>query len=92
MSKAEFIKNNRGINDGNDLPEEFLIDIYDNIYSNEIRMKDEVEAQVAAPTPAVLATAFGRDTQREAYLLQSVGMANKTEVRRYFIFSGEHIA
>lgn len=83
MSKLEFIKNNRGINDGQDLPEEFLSDIYDNIYSNEIRMKDEIETHVMTPAPG-LVTVFGRDMQKEAYLLQSVGMANKTEVKSSF--------
>ena len=84
MTKAEFVKNNRGINDGQDLPETFLIAIYDEIYSNEIRMKDEVEAAPGAqqPSSSGLANALstvGRDLQREAYLLQSEGMANKTE-------------
>ena len=44
MTKADFVKNNRGINDGRDLPEEILSAVYDDIVSNEIRMKDEVEA------------------------------------------------
>ena len=30
---------NRGINDSNDLPEEFLCSIYDEIADNEIKMK-----------------------------------------------------
>ncbi|EIW82060.1 Sec7-domain-containing protein [Coniophora puteana RWD-64-598 SS2] len=82
MTKLDFRKNNRGINDNEDLPEEFLDTIYDQIQSNEIRMKDEVEA--AAPTAAApgLASALanvGRDLQKEAYLTQSNGMANKTE-------------
>ncbi|GAA5995525.1 hypothetical protein JCM11641_007216, partial [Rhodosporidiobolus odoratus] len=42
MSKVEFIKNNRGIDDGKDLGEDFLVAIYDEINVNEIRMKDEV--------------------------------------------------
>ncbi|KAG8903868.1 guanine nucleotide exchange protein for ADP-robosylation factor [Tulasnella sp. 403] len=84
MTKADFVKNNRGINDGANLPEEFLGGIYDDIYSNEIRMKDEVEAAaLAAPVPASgLAGALanvGRDLQKEAYVMQSTGMANKTE-------------
>src|SRR5437762_13426048 len=28
MTKQDFIKNNRGINDGSDLPEDYLIEIY----------------------------------------------------------------
>lgn len=39
MSKAEFIRNNRGIDDGKDLPEDFMNGLYDRIVSNEIKMK-----------------------------------------------------
>ena len=86
MTKADFIKNNRGINANEDLPEEILSQIFDDIQNNEIRMKDEVEAglPVLAPGPG-LANAIanvGRDLQKEAYVLQSNGMANKTEVSR----------
>ena len=91
MTKADFIKNNRGINADEDspadhdpnLPEDFLTTVYDEIVSNEIRMKDEVEQPtVAAPGPGlagVLAN-VGRDLQKEAYVTQSNNMANKTEV------------
>jgi len=81
MSRAEFIKNNRGINDGQSLPEDFLTEIYEEIQKNEIKMKDEVEL-APAPQPTGLASTIanvGRDLQREAYVLQSEGMVNKTE-------------
>ena len=39
MTKEEFIKNNRGINDSEDLPKEYLAKIYDEIASSEIKMK-----------------------------------------------------
>ncbi|XVF44672.1 hypothetical protein PTKIN_Ptkin02bG0142900 [Pterospermum kingtungense] len=39
MSKADFIRNNRGIDDGKDLPEEYLGALYDQIVKNEIKMK-----------------------------------------------------
>ncbi|EMD40859.1 hypothetical protein CERSUDRAFT_131198 [Gelatoporia subvermispora B] len=83
MTKVDFIKNNRGINDGQDLPEELLSSIFDEIISNEIRMKDEVEAAPVPTTPGPgLANALanvGRDLQKEAYMTQSNNMANKTE-------------
>lgn len=86
MTKADFLKNNRGINDGADLPEELLSGIFDGIVSNEIRMKDEVEAAIVPPTPGPgIANALanvGRDLQKEAYVMQSSGMANRTEVSR----------
>lgn len=40
MTKAEFIKNNRGIDDGNDMPEELMGALYDRILKNEIKMKE----------------------------------------------------
>jgi Sec7-like guanine-nucleotide exchange factor len=89
MSKADFVKNNRGINDGNDLPEEFLSSIYDEILINEIRMKDEIETSITAAGPG-LANALanvGRDLQKEAYVMQSNGMANKTEVGGFILRS-----
>ncbi|KAL8143690.1 hypothetical protein V2J09_016722 [Rumex salicifolius] len=38
MTKADFIRNNRGIDDGKDLPEEYLGALYDQIVKNEIKM------------------------------------------------------
>ncbi|KAK3005297.1 hypothetical protein RJ639_016907 [Escallonia herrerae] len=39
MTKADFIRNNRGIDDGKDLPEEYLGTLYEQIVKNEIKMK-----------------------------------------------------
>jgi Sec7-like guanine-nucleotide exchange factor len=87
MTMTDFVKNNRGINDSQDLPEELLSSIYDDIVNNEIRMKDEMDAaigQATASGPGIAGSlvTVGRDLQREAYMLQSSGMANKTEVSR----------
>ncbi|CAG8513048.1 4016_t:CDS:10 [Dentiscutata erythropus] len=89
MTKSEFIKNNRGINDNSDLPEEFLTAIYDEIQNDEIKMKDEQDAALVQPiTPnsgigiANLGSAIvnvRRDFKREAYQAASQEMANKTE-------------
>ncbi|KAL9261352.1 Brefeldin A-inhibited guanine nucleotide-exchange protein 1-like protein [Drosera capensis] len=38
MTKVDFIRNNRGIDDGKDLPEDYLGAIYDHIVKNEIKM------------------------------------------------------
>lgn len=38
MSKSDFIRNNRGIDDGKDLPEAYLGTLYDQIVKNEIKM------------------------------------------------------
>ncbi|XP_020683797.1 brefeldin A-inhibited guanine nucleotide-exchange protein 2 isoform X1 [Dendrobium catenatum] len=41
MSADNFIRNNRGIDDGKDLPEEYLRSLYDRISRNEIKMKED---------------------------------------------------
>ena len=41
MTKEDFLKNNKGIDDGSDLPVEYLSGIYDRILSDEIKMRDD---------------------------------------------------
>lgn len=83
MTKEEFIKNNRGINDGNDLPEDYLIAVYDDIHSDEIRMKDEMHLHNAPPPPNsnIVNVLSGADKtyQKQQNSIRSEGMANKTE-------------
>lgn len=90
MTKEDFIKNNRGINDNQDLPPEYLGSIYDEISNNEIVLDTEREhaANLGIATSApvglasragqVLAT-VGRDVQGEKYAQASEEMASKTE-------------
>ncbi|KZF23347.1 transport protein sec71 [Xylona heveae TC161] len=90
MTKEDFIKNNRGINDNANLPDEYLGGIYDEIASNEIVLDTEREnaaalglasqpsGGLAAGIGQALAT-VGRDLQREAYAQASEEMANKAE-------------
>ncbi|OLL21713.1 Protein transport protein sec72 [Neolecta irregularis DAH-3] len=90
MTKPEFIKNNRGINDGGDLPQEMLSAVYNDIQQNEIVMQEEQTAAILAGAMNVTRSGIaagignalasvGRDMQREAYVLASEEMANKTE-------------
>ncbi|KAK9286659.1 hypothetical protein L1049_015059 [Liquidambar formosana] len=44
MTKADFIRNNRGIDDGKDLPEEYLGTLYEQIVKNEIKMNADSSA------------------------------------------------
>ncbi|KAF1868742.1 hypothetical protein Lal_00036180 [Lupinus albus] len=44
MAKADFIRNNRGIDDGKDLPEEYLGGLYDHVVKNEIKMNADSSA------------------------------------------------
>ncbi|KAI4375753.1 hypothetical protein MLD38_013580 [Melastoma candidum] len=45
MSKADFIRNNRGIDDGKDLPEEYLGALYNQIVKDEIKMSSDSSVQ-----------------------------------------------
>lgn len=90
MTPADFIKNNRGINDNADLPDEYLQGIYDEISQNEIVLNTEQEAaadkgllnqQPAGGLSSIgqVLTGGARDLQREAIVQASEAMANKTE-------------
>jgi brefeldin A-inhibited guanine nucleotide-exchange protein len=94
MTKEEFFKNNRGINDGNSLPDDFLGEIYDEIQTNEIKMKDEIQEPQVAAAPGLVGTLVNarRDLQRDAYVLQSEGMSNRTEVRWHQASSRKRLA
>lgn len=84
MTKEDFIKNNRGINDNADLPDEYLITIYEQIAKNEIVLKSEREAAAekgTAPAQAGgLASVFsGRGAARDAFVQQSEQIALRSE-------------
>lgn len=94
MTVEDFIKNNRGINDNANLPDEYLAGIYDEIAQNEIVLNTERETAAAMGVmaqPAVtggiasrVGQAFmqaGRDLQREAYAQASEEMSKKAEQR-----------
>jgi brefeldin A-inhibited guanine nucleotide-exchange protein len=89
MTPEDFIKNNRGINDNADLPEEYLRGIYDEIAHNEIVLDTERETAanlgLVQPSSGGLAATIGqavanagRDYKREEYQ-QTEEIANRTE-------------
>lgn len=91
MTLDDFIKNNRGIDDGADISRQVLESVFDEIQSNEIKMKDEVEAANEAAlvsTPgngmngfqnALVIAGITRDVRREAYQAAVEEMGSKTE-------------
>ncbi|KAL8743792.1 MAG: hypothetical protein Q9190_003887 [Brigantiaea leucoxantha] len=93
MTVEDFIKNNRGINDNADLPDEYLAGIYNEIAHNEIVLNTEREHAAAMglavqPPPGGLASRAGqafltatRDLRREAYAQASEEMSTKAEQR-----------
>ncbi|KJX92259.1 guanyl-nucleotide exchange factor (Sec7) like protein [Zymoseptoria brevis] len=87
MTVEDFIKNNRGINDNANLPDEYLGGIFDEINQNEIVLDTEradaanlgiINQQQAGGIVNTLAN-VGRDLQREAYAQASEEMSNRTE-------------
>ena len=52
MTKQQFLRNNRGINNGGDVDEGLLEGIYDDISSNEIVMEEEQTAELAKAAAA----------------------------------------
>nr|POF12647.1 protein transport protein sec7 [Quercus suber] len=88
MTPEDFFKNNRGINDSADLPEDYLRGIFEDISTNEIVLDTErekeanlrgaVPVQPAGGVMGALAN-VGRDLQREAYAQASDEMSNRTE-------------
>ena len=93
MTPEDFIKNNRGINDNANLPDEYLTGIFDEIAHNEIVLDTEREHAAAMgtlPQPAATGLAgranqvfltVTRDLQREAFAQASEEMSNKAEQR-----------
>lgn len=85
MTKADFIRNNRGINDNADLPDEYLIGIYDQIQKDEIVLESERETEAAKsaapPQSGGLASVFtnARGAQRDAFVQQSEQIALRSE-------------
>ena len=87
MTKEDFIKNNRGINDDADLPDEYLGSIYDEIVSNEIVLTTEREHAAALgissvpPAGGLASTLFSRDFEKEAAHQADQEMSSKAEQR-----------
>lgn len=50
MTKEQYIKMNRGINDSKDLPEEYLSAIYNEIAGKKISMKETKELTIPTKT------------------------------------------
>ncbi|MCJ1309545.1 guanine nucleotide exchange protein for ADP-robosylation factor [Agyrium rufum] len=92
MTKEDFIKNNRGINDDADLPDDYLVGIYEEIAHHEIVLKSEREKSEALglgvqPSSGSIAQRAGqalftnRDLQTQAIHQASEEMQVKAEER-----------
>lgn len=83
MTVENFIMNNSGIDDGKDVPREFLENIFDEIQNNEIKLQSEQHAALLSNEQPISSgpTGFfgGRDLNKEAYMHASKEMSTKTE-------------
>ncbi|CAI5708176.1 unnamed protein product [Peronospora farinosa] len=86
MDKAGFLRNNRGINDGKDLPEDYMGAIFDRIKAAPISLKEDDDFRTrrgGAPTAASsLFGASGAATdrmRRDAYIKERESMVRQSE-------------
>lgn len=87
MKPENFVSNNRGINEGGDLPPELLLEIFEEIQKNEIKLDSEqADAAISnafeaaeQPTGIAASLGFGKDVNKEAYLKAAREMTSKTE-------------
>ena len=85
MTPEDFIKNNRGINDNADLPDEYLKGIFNEISHNEIVLNTEREHAaalgIADPVMSSRTGLFSRDLSKEVAHQADQEMSNKAEQR-----------
>ncbi|QSL64414.1 hypothetical protein MERGE_001715 [Pneumocystis wakefieldiae] len=90
MTLNDFIKNTSKMNDGEQISESYLTEVYEEISNNEIVLKDEQDAALisglAHSSHGLMANIsnalaiIGRNIQRETYMTTSEEMVNKTEM------------
>uniref|UniRef100_A0AAQ4RLI1 ADP-ribosylation factor guanine nucleotide-exchange factor 2 (brefeldin A-inhibited) n=1 Tax=Gasterosteus aculeatus aculeatus TaxID=481459 RepID=A0AAQ4RLI1_GASAC len=85
MTKEQYIKMNRGINDSKDLPEEYLSSIYDEIAGKKIAMKESKEFSI---TPKSSKQSVASEKQRR--LLYNVEMEQMAKTAKALMEAVSH--
>ncbi|XP_019944725.2 brefeldin A-inhibited guanine nucleotide-exchange protein 2 isoform X2 [Paralichthys olivaceus] len=85
MTKEQYIKMNRGINDSKDLPEEYLSSIYDEIAGKKISMKESKEFSI---TPKSTKQSVASEKQRR--LLYNVEMEQMAKTAKALMEAVSH--
>ncbi|KAK6188257.1 hypothetical protein SNE40_004474 [Patella caerulea] len=83
MTKEQYIRMNRGINDSKDLPEDYLVAIYDEISGNEIKMK------TGGQKPSKVTKDITSDKQRR--LLYNMEMESMAQAAKALMESVSHV-
>lgn len=84
MTKEQYIKMNRGINDSKDLPEEYLSAIYDEIAEQEIKMKPSSTAKHGKAKTDVI-------SEKQRRLLYNVEMESMALTAKALMESVSHV-
>uniref|UniRef100_A0A7S1LWR9 SEC7 domain-containing protein n=1 Tax=Alexandrium catenella TaxID=2925 RepID=A0A7S1LWR9_ALECA len=75
MTKDQFVSNNRGINDNNDLPREYLEKLYDSIATNPMSLKEDEDLQRRLDTQS----AQGASQKFELFVRETESIVQKSQ-------------
>lgn len=84
MTKEQYIKMNRGINDSKDLPEEYLSAIYDEIAGKKISMKETKEIPLKSNKQSVA-------SEKQRRLLYNVEMEQMAKTAKALMEAVSHV-
>ncbi|KAJ8267917.1 hypothetical protein COCON_G00130890 [Conger conger] len=84
MTKDQYIKMNRGINDSKDLPEEYLSAIYDEIAGKKIAMKETKELTIKSNKQSVA-------SEKQRRLLYNVEMEQMAKTAKALMEAVSHV-
>ncbi|QLQ82329.1 hypothetical protein HG537_0H00900 [Torulaspora globosa] len=89
MTLQEFLENNEGIDNGKDLPKDFMVGLFNEIANNEIKLQSEQHQAMLSDDqnfvqqqqpPSAFSFFSSRDIVREAYMQVSKEISSKTEL------------
>ncbi|XP_076840652.1 LOW QUALITY PROTEIN: brefeldin A-inhibited guanine nucleotide-exchange protein 2 [Brachyhypopomus gauderio] len=86
MTKEQYIKMNRGINDSKDLPEEYLSSIYDEIAGKKIAMKESKEYSITPKSASRVSVA----SEKQRRLLYNVEMEQMAKTAKALMEAVSH--
>ncbi|SCU96891.1 LAFA_0G08658g1_1 [Lachancea sp. 'fantastica'] len=87
MTLQEFIENNAGIDNGNDIAEDYMVKLFHEIAENEIKLQSEQhqamlssDVSTTQQQPSAFSFFSSRDLNRETYMQVSKEISSKTEL------------